>query len=168
VDGPALELEPERGFPFLGAACEVWHGWAVAVTGRPAQGLAELERGLRRFRGSGALTGWGVMVGLRIEAMLLAGRPVAAVRAVLDDGVAEVERQGELFVLPYLALAEARAAAAEEAPPAEVEAHLDRAVGLAEQMGIAPVAGLAAELRARLAAEGQPRGGAASQRSASR
>jgi hypothetical protein len=153
----AAELDHDEGFSFFGGACQQHLGWALARLGRPQEGLALLEHGAARFRDAGARTGWGFMAGMHAEVLLLAGRPVEQARSVLDQAAQEVAEQGERFVLPYLDLARARVALAAGAPGPEVERHLDAAERAAEQMGIAPVAGLASELR-RTAADGRPDG----------
>jgi DNA-binding SARP family transcriptional activator len=138
-------------FSFFGSAAQVYHGWAVARLGDPAAGVAELEAGSRRYLGTGARTCWGMVADLLADARLLAGRDPAEVAADVADGRALVEATGERWALPYLDLADARAAAASGAPGAVVREHLDAAAARARVSGVRPVVATAARLTADLA-----------------
>ncbi|HZG95679.1 MAG TPA: hypothetical protein VEZ46_13315, partial [Mycobacteriales bacterium] len=140
-----LQNDENEGFAFFGGACSIYLGWARTMQGDPA-GLALIERGFERFAAAGARTGYGLMVALQVQAMLFTGRPVEQARRVLDAGAREVARSGERFIVPYLELARARVAAAAGAGTDEVARHVRTATSLAEEMGIAPVAALAAQL----------------------
>ena len=147
----ALEHDHDAQFDFFGGACEMYLGWARARQGAPEAGLELIDHGLARFARAGARTGFGFMAAIRAEAMLLAGRPPEEVAEHLDESEQAVQQQGEGFVLPYLQLARARLALAKSADQAEVGRHLDTACAIAEEMGIAPVAGVARTLRPRTA-----------------
>ena len=146
----ALQHDHAAQFDFFGGACEMYLGWARARQGEPEAGLELIDHGFSRFTRAGARTGFGFMAALRAEALLLAGRPAQEVAAYLDESEQAVRQQGEGFVLPYLQLARARLALAQRTDPAEVCRHLDAACCAAEEMGIAPVAGVARSLRLRV------------------
>ena len=119
----------------------------AGAAGEPEAGLELIDHGLQRSARAGSRTGYGFMAALRVEAVLLAGRPLE-VAAFLDTAERDVHAQGERHLLPYLALARARLALAQGAPDAACR-HLQAARELAQEMGIAPVAGLADALAAR-------------------
>jgi DNA-binding SARP family transcriptional activator len=145
----ALDHDTEGQFHFFGGPCEAHLGWAEARHGRPVAGLQRIDHGLARYAGAGGRTGFGYMAAARVEAMLLAGSPLEHVAGYLEDSEAQVRGQGERFVVPYLSLARARLAAARGAD-VDAETHLRAAVETAEEMGIAPVRRLAAQLRSTL------------------
>ncbi len=72
---PALRADTQRRFVFFGAACEIYLGWAVAVTEDPEAGLARLDAGLARYLATGTRTALGLMLSLRIHALIAAKRP---------------------------------------------------------------------------------------------
>ncbi|WP_129337660.1 ATP-binding protein [Cellulomonas endophytica] len=153
-----LDADSRGLFEFFSSGCAAYEGWGRARRGDVAGGLAQLEDGLRRYRASGAVTCWGVFVGLHVDALLLAGRTADAAR-VLDEGAARVAATGERFALPYLDLARARVAAATGAGAAAVRAHLARATATARRTGLVPVPATAAALEERLLAGGDLAGG---------
>ena len=141
----ALDHDTEDQFHFFGGPCEAHLGWAQARLGRPAAGLRLIDHGMARYADAGGRTGFGYMAASRVEALLLADRPLEEVAGYLDESEAAVLRQGERFVLPYLSLARARLALA-QGDDAEAQRHLGIAVTTAEEMGIAPVKQLAGVL----------------------
>lgn len=145
----ALDHDTESQFHFFGGPCEVHLGWANARQGRPTAGLQLIDSGLARYADAGGRTGFGYMAASRVEALLLAGNPLEEVARYLDASEAAVLEQGERFVLPYLSLARARLAVA-RGVHIDAETYLRAAVETAQEMGIAPVRRMAAELRSTL------------------
>jgi pyruvate/2-oxoglutarate dehydrogenase complex dihydrolipoamide acyltransferase (E2) component len=122
-------------YGMFSATAMMYTGWATALLEDPRAGVALVEQGMDRFLTMGVRTGLAAMVHAHVEALLAAGRPVAAVAAVLARGRALSEASGEPLALPYLDLAAARVAAASGAPAAEVAGSLRLALDGAEERG---------------------------------
>jgi DNA-binding SARP family transcriptional activator len=143
----ALRGDAQRRFVFFGAACEMYLGWAVAVTDDPEAGLARLETGLARYLATGTRTALALVLSLRVHAMIAGARPLPIVQETLADAEQRLVDSQELWPLPYLDIARARVAAYGGADPAEVIRHLDAAVEGGRQTSVMPVIRLAEALR---------------------
>ena len=104
------DLSLERGFPYLAAAAKVVHGWALARSGQPDQGLSEVEAAVTAWRASGVTIGMVIFLQVLADAQILAGHGARAL-ATLDDPIilarigTEVWRQGDQARLRGQALA---------------------------------------------------------------
>jgi predicted ATPase/class 3 adenylate cyclase len=114
-----IALAMEHGFSLMLTYHQCAHGWALAVQGRPEEGIALLRRGLDGMRASQAELGRSDCQCLLAEACMLAGRSEEA-RVALDEGLALVEAVGdqlfsaELYRLQGDLLVEQDTGAAEE------------------------------------------------------
>ena len=94
-------LSQEQGFQNWVAVSFLYRAWARARRGEVEQGIGELRYGIQMFRAIGArliLVGVHAMLG---EALLLAGRPEEALRA-LAEGLEEAGTRGEHIHEPEL------------------------------------------------------------------
>jgi hypothetical protein len=130
-----MRSDSEWGFGMFGATAQMYAGWAHAMLEDPEEGLALYTRGFSRFRAADARTALGAVVGLQVEAMLAAGRPVDQVAAALDAGTAEAEAMEEPLTVPYLAVARAIVRAEQGAQADEINSLLDRAAAGADTTG---------------------------------
>ncbi len=113
----------------------IYHGWAMAMQGDVARGLAALEKGRDELRQIGSQEDAPVHVGLWAEALMQAGS-ADKTAAELQQACEEFERIGLQFWMPELLRLRGRAAV--EADPAAVETalrHFAEAAGLAIAQG---------------------------------
>ena len=89
-----MAVSVEHGFSFWRADGIKLLGWALAMQGRPAEGLAHLREGLGAYRATGALTGVPYDLALLAEVCGQAGL-VEEGLAALGEALAIVDRTGE-------------------------------------------------------------------------
>jgi DNA-binding SARP family transcriptional activator len=147
--GRGLRADGGGGFAFFGAACQMYLGWADALSGQPTGGLARLEAGLERFVATGTRTGLALMYGMRIEAMLAGGHPPDEASEVLEAAARELIPADELWGLPYLDIARARIALA-SGDQGSAKRYLDDADEGGRQTGVVPVRRIVESLRSQL------------------
>lgn len=136
-------------FGMFAASVSVYLGWAVAMTGRPEEGLRILEDGEAFYRGIGARTAYASFVDAHVEVLLAAGRPLHAVWQVLQEGAALVEAAGEPCAMASLDVARARLAQA-EGDGAAARAALSAAAEAVERSGNVRLGATVARLTAGL------------------
>jgi predicted ATPase len=78
----ALQAAAEDGYTYRLAMATILRGWAMAVTGRPDEGMAELESGIQLSATTGARMDDPYYFGLLAEARLRAGREETAGEAL--------------------------------------------------------------------------------------
>ena len=130
----AIDISQRHRFPqWLGLA-QQWRGWALCRLGDVAGGVALLEEGLRRMRGTGAVLHTTIGRCLLADGCLLAGDPAAAL-GHLEAAQSHVEVYGERYLAAEIhrLLAEARRAGGEANP--ECEGHLREAQAIARGQG---------------------------------
>jgi predicted ATPase len=88
-----IGLATEQGFPLYLAAGTVVRGWALAGSGRAAEGIAEIRRGLAAYAATGAEMWSPYFLGLLAEASGWAGEAAAGLDAA-GDALQRVERTG--------------------------------------------------------------------------
>ena len=100
----------EQGFPFREAQGRILSGWSSAAEGDAVDGRARIERGIERYRQTGARMDEPYYLGLRADAELRGGDPDAAL-ASIDEAEQIIERttrsffyEPELYRLRALAL----------------------------------------------------------------
>ena len=129
-DGAADAISERHRFPqWLGLA-QQWRGWALCRLGDVADGLALLEEGLRRMRGTGAVLHTTIGRCLLAEGCLLAGTAEAAF-GHLEAAQSHAEAYGERYLAAEIHRLRAEARRAEGAPAARCEGHLREALALA-------------------------------------
>jgi predicted ATPase len=84
----------EQGFPFWGAAGEIFQGWAVAEQGRPAEGGARIEEGIAAYRATGAAVLLPYWLALLADARGASGRAAEGV-ALLGEALDRSDATGE-------------------------------------------------------------------------
>ncbi len=123
----------EQGYAQWLAEAWAFHGWARAELGELEAGLAELDRGARAYRASGAVHWRGTHLGLRGRVLALQGRLDEA-RDVLEEALGHARRTGERWFEAELERLTgevlARGARVEEA-----EASFSRAMSIARGQG---------------------------------
>ena len=136
----AIALAGENGSAYELALATIIRGWALALTGRLPEGVAELERGVERYTATGARLATGYHM-LLAAACGMAGRDAEAcdrARRTLD---AAKGREGELDAAPlrcgaariFLAFAAHRPDAERRELEREAEALLDGALAIARE-----------------------------------
>ncbi|HEX6257398.1 MAG TPA: AAA family ATPase [Euzebyales bacterium] len=98
----ASRLGAEHGYPYRQATGAILHGWAVAAGGAPAQGRAELEDGIRRYRATGAAMDLPYFLAL-LANVVIRMDDTAAASTALDEADALVAERPAYFYLPELA-----------------------------------------------------------------
>lgn len=82
----AIPFAEDKGFPYWTAWAHIVHGWALAQSGAPEPGIAELSQGIDAY----AATGGGLVrpyaLGLLAQALLLSGQHERAM-AALDEAL---------------------------------------------------------------------------------
>jgi class 3 adenylate cyclase/predicted ATPase len=128
-----VEFAAEQGYAQWLAEAWTFRGWARAELGEPEAGLAELGRGARAYRASGAVHWRGTHLGLRGRVLALQGRLDEA-RDVLGEALAHARGTGERWFEAELERLTgevlARGGRVEEA-----EASFSRALGIARSQG---------------------------------
>ena len=125
-----IDLSTRQHFAYWLALGTTFHGWARIACGDFVGGLASIEEGVAYFQATG-LRG-GVGMGLKAEALHLAGRTADALAAI-EEAEALVERQGEGWWLAELYRLRGVFLAALGADEALVEATLRAAVSKARE-----------------------------------
>ena len=130
VASELIELSTRQHFAYWLALGTTFHGWARSACGDFVGGLASIEEGVAYFQATG-LRG-GVGMGLKAEALHLAGRTADALAAVVE-AEALVERQGERWWFAELLRLRGVYLAALGADDARIEAVLRAAVSAARE-----------------------------------
>ncbi len=108
-DNPALgeqadqlvAVATEQGFPYWGAAGNIYGGWAKANNGDLTEGISLLRRGSTAFRATGAEAFVPHHVSLLARAYEFAGQ-IDEAMTLLDDAQQMVNRTGERWLEPEL------------------------------------------------------------------
>ena len=130
-----LPLTVEHNYPILVAHAKILHGWAVAATGAPEAGLAQVRDGIGDERSLGVRLHLPCFLGLLAELLTKAGDWNEAL-AVLGEALAIVDATGERWFEPELHRLKAEALiASTPGDPAEAEASLGRALVVAREQG---------------------------------
>lgn len=143
----AIAVANVEGFAYPLAVAEILRGWAQALTGDSAGGLAGIERGLELHAASGARMNRPYYEGLHADALLGAGRTGEALTTV-DRALEQVRKSRRFFFEPDLLTLKAKIVEAHDpgTDPAALEILLDTAIHTAGEQG-----NKLAELRARKA-----------------
>jgi TOMM system kinase/cyclase fusion protein len=96
-----LTFARAQGFGQWPPTATVHRGWALAQTGRPEEGIAQMRAGLDAWRETGAGIVWPYYLCLLAEAHGQTGRPREGL-AVIDDALGAVEAQDERWIEPEL------------------------------------------------------------------
>jgi tetratricopeptide (TPR) repeat protein len=129
----------EGGAPLLFPPLAADLGVALARTGEVARGLALAERAVERATAMGRLGRLPLLMTHLADLMLMAGRPADASRVAaeaLSQAVAQKERGNEAYALRLLGKV---AVYTPEADAALAATHLERAIALAEELGMRPL-----------------------------
>ncbi|HYL59928.1 MAG TPA: hypothetical protein VEU51_13750, partial [Candidatus Acidoferrales bacterium] len=95
-----IELADEHGFAQHSAQGRMLRGWALARSGEPEAGLAEVEHGISAYQATGAQV-VGVYAVLRAESNQLSGRFADALR-IVDEALADVSQNEDKGAIPEL------------------------------------------------------------------
>lgn len=88
-----VELSTKQNFAHFAAVGTVLLGWARSAAGNTAQGISWIQDGMERLRTSGSLLGMLSMLGLKAEALHLAGRTSDALETI-NEAEALMEASG--------------------------------------------------------------------------
>ena len=70
-----IALAAEHGFPFWHRHGKIWQGWALAMQGQSAEGIAQMQQELTAWRGMGVRALVPMCLGLLAAAYGASGRP---------------------------------------------------------------------------------------------
>jgi predicted ATPase len=130
----AVALAREHGLRFCQAVGSALAGWALAVQGEHAAGLALLHQGLATWQQEGMRSMQTYLTALLVEAYLAAGRLDEALAAV-GEGQGFAIEFNEHFYEPELYRLQGRLLAQQGAPPQQVGGCYRQALELARQQG---------------------------------
>lgn len=123
-------IASEHGLSFWQAGGEILIGWATAMQGARAEGIARLQAGLRKWRATDSVTYETYYLGLLAELLLADGQRDAAVQS-LQEALLLVERTDERFYLAELHRLQAELAF--DSTPAAAEESILLAITAAQQ-----------------------------------
>jgi predicted ATPase len=86
-----IELSTRQNFALWLALGAALRGWARSALGNPAEGIPWIEQGIRDYRAAGRMLTLPYFLGLKAEALHLAGRTSEALEAI-KEGEAHAER----------------------------------------------------------------------------
>jgi serine/threonine protein kinase len=86
-----IELSTRHNFVHWLGIGAIYRGWARSVSGESAEGIPWIERGIRAYRGTGAVLDLPCFLGLKAEALHLANRNSEALETI-DEAEAIVEK----------------------------------------------------------------------------
>jgi predicted ATPase len=89
-----IALSTRQNFALWLAAGAVLRGWARSALGNPAEGIQWIEQGIRDYQANGRMLPLPYYLGLKAEALHLAGRTPEALEAI-KEAEALAERSGE-------------------------------------------------------------------------
>jgi predicted ATPase len=92
----AMTLSREQGLPFWDATATIVGGWALAMQGQRAAGIAQIRQGLVAFRATGAEVQQPSWLALLAEAYGHDGQAAEGRRAV-DEGLTVLDKTGERY-----------------------------------------------------------------------
>jgi predicted ATPase len=94
--GAAIEVASKNGFPYWVAVGNILHGWACAMLGETADGIAELQRGLEGCRAARVEMDRPFYLALLAEAYIRGGQPNEA-ESTLDEAFTMVRDSRTFF-----------------------------------------------------------------------
>jgi predicted ATPase len=153
-----IDLCEREDLPFWLSGARVLQGWAIAVQGKTAAGIAAIEQGLREADATGAALIRPYFLGLLAEALGHAGKTRNALDAV-TEALATAQRTGERWYEAELHRLKAELSARHgRGGKAEVEESLQRALAISreQQAGALELRAALGLARLRLA-QGRPR-----------
>jgi predicted ATPase len=80
----AIELSTRYNFAFWLAIGSILRGWARSASGATAEGIPCIENGIQEYRAAGQVLGMPYFLGLKAEALYLAGRAFEALAAIKE------------------------------------------------------------------------------------
>src|ERR1700693_859523 len=89
-----IALSTRQNFALWLAAGAVLRGWARSALGNPAEGIPWIEQGIRDYQATGRMLPLEYYLGLKAEALHVAGRTPEA-REAIKEAKALAERSGE-------------------------------------------------------------------------
>ena len=94
--GAAIEVAAKNGFPYWVAVGNILHGWASAMQGKTADGIAEIQRGLEGCRATRVEMDRPFYLALLAEAHIRDGQPNEA-ESALDEAFAMVRNSRTFY-----------------------------------------------------------------------
>src|SRR6516164_11433048 len=76
-----IELSTRDNFVFWLTIGTVWRGWARSASGNTAEGIPYIEQAIKDYRTTGAVLTLPLFLGLKAEALYIAGRTSEALEA---------------------------------------------------------------------------------------
>lgn len=127
----SVEISQEHGLSFWRAGGEILVGWATAMQGSRAEGIARLRTGLAKWRATGSVTYETYYLGLLAE-LLLADGQLAAAAGALDEAHLLARRTDEKFFIAELHRLQAEAELQRDPQSTMIASELRRALDIAE------------------------------------
>ena len=137
----AIDSSQRAGYPYWQAVASVLRGWALAVDGEPAEGLAQLQTGLGAARATGARLDDAYFLGLLADVQRATGDVDAGLLTV-EEALEEMRGERSFFCEPELHRLRGELLLLRGDAEAGCES-IDRAISIAREQGA-----LAYELRA--------------------
>jgi predicted ATPase len=128
----SIELSTRQNFAQFLAGGEVFRGWARTSCGDTAEGIAWIERGTAGWRATGAIVAVPYYLGLKAEALHLAGRTPEALDAIIE-AEAVIERREERCWSAELYRLKGVFLAAMDAEQTKIEASFCAAINTAKE-----------------------------------
>jgi hypothetical protein len=127
-----IELSTRHNFVWWLAQAESYRGWALSVSGNPAEGIPWIEQGIRDIRATGTVFGLPAHLARKAEALHLADRTCEALAAI-NEAEAMAEKIEQRFWCAELHRLRAAFLAALGAHETEIEASFCEAVKIAKE-----------------------------------
>jgi hypothetical protein len=127
-----IDADPDLTFSFLGIYARIVHGWAIAMTGDPEPGIAEMRQHIAIMRDQNARSGVHFMYALLGEALIRAGRIDEADEALVAAAQVITEHR-QCYAEPLVLLMRAQLHHARGGTVDEVRTLLDRVRAMATE-----------------------------------
>jgi len=127
-----IELSTHYNFAFWLAIGSILRGWALSASGATVEGIACIKNGIQEYRVAGQVLGMPYFLGLKAEALYLAGRTAEALGAI-QEAESFTQRSSAHFWSAELHRLGAIFLTALKAQEAEIEASFCAAVRVARE-----------------------------------
>ena len=127
-----IELSTRYNFAHWLPLADIFRGCAHSVSGDTTQGIAWIEDGLRNYRASGSVLALTCYLGLKAEALYLAGHASEALEAI-REAEAVAQKTEERFWCAELQRLRGVVLATLGAEDAQIEASFDEAIRIARE-----------------------------------
>jgi predicted ATPase len=127
-----IELSTRHNFGYFLAVGAIYRGWVRSASGNTAEGIPWIEQGIRDFRATGTMLWLPYFLGLKAEALYLAGRTSEALEAI-NEAEAVAERFEQRYFCAELHRLRGVFLAAMGADEIQIEASFCEAIRIAKE-----------------------------------